>query len=332
MNILLLGGYRFLGRAVIETAHARGHHVTAFNRGNLEPMAGVEQITGNRDDPAALDGRAWDAVVDTSGQLPRHVRRSAGLLANRVAHYTFVSSLSAYREPVAPGLDESAPLATMPPGEDPEDITSLAGYGARKASCEVEAQAAMPGRVHAVRAGFIVGPHDTSDRFTSLLDRACRGAPLIVPGDPAQPVQVIDVGDLAAWIVDMAERREAGAYNATGPAQPYRLDEVLRTCVEVAGTSSRLVPIPSAALLAAGVEPWTEIAFWTDPQDAGLMSVDVSRAIGKGLRFRPLRATVERTLAWAAASDHARRVAISAEKEARTIAAYEGRERQELVD
>ena len=332
MNILLLGGYRFLGRAVIDAAQARGHHVTAFNRGNLEPMAGVEQITGNRDDPSALGGRDWDAVVDTSGQLSRHVRLAATLLANHTAHYTFVSSLSAYREPFAPGLDESAPLATMPAGEDPEDITSLAGYGARKASCEAEAEAAMPGRVHVVRAGFIVGPHDSSDRFTSLLDRARRGAPMIVPGDPAQPVQLIDAGDLGEWIVAMAERREPGAYNATGPARPYRLDDVLRACVEAAGTSSRLVPIPSGALTAAGVEPWSEIAFWTDPADYALMSVDVTRAVERGLRFRPLRATIERTLAWAAASDHPRRVALSAEKEARAITAYEAHGSKELVD
>lgn len=323
MNVLLLGGYRFLGRAVIAAAQARGHDVTAFNRGSLEPLPGVEQVTADRDDVSVLAARRWDAVIDTSGQIPRHVRHSASLLADKAAHYTFVSSLSVYREPVAPGLDESAPLATMPAGEDPEAAASLAGYGARKALCEAAAEVAMPGRVHAVRAGFIVGPYDPSDRFTSLIDRARRNAPIIVPGDPAQPVQCIDAGDLGAWIVSMAERREAGAYNATGPQRPYRLDDVLRTCVAVTGTSSRLVPIPSDRLASAGVEPWSEVAFWSEPEDYGLMQVDVARAVGKGLRFRPLAQTVARTLAWAAGSDHPRRVALAAEKEARVIAAYE---------
>lgn len=326
MDILLLGGYRFLGRAVIGAAQSRGHHVAAFNRGNLEPLAGVEQITGNRDDVSVLGGRRWDAVIDTSGQIPRHVRASASLLADCAEHYTFVSSLSVYREPVAAWLDESAPLATMPAGEDPENAASLPGYGARKALCEAAAETAMPGRVHAVRAGFIVGPHDSSDRFTSLIDRARRNAPIIVPGDPAQPVQCIDVGDLAEWIVSMAERREAGAYNATGPEQPYRLDDVLRTCVEVAGTSSPLVPIPTGVLISAGVEPWSEIAFWLEPEEYGLMQADVAHAIAKGLRLRPLRETVERTSVWASASDHPRRVALALEKEARVVAEYRARQ------
>ena len=172
MELLLLGGYRFLGRAVIAEAHSRGHSVTAFNRGSITPLDGVEQITGNRDDPSALRGRRWDAVIDTSGYVPRHIRAAAELLRDSIDRYIFVSSISVYPDETEV-VEESAPLRVLPPGADP-DVLVLDYYGELKALCEAAAEAAMPERSVAVRAGMIVGPYDFSDRFNSWIARGAR--------------------------------------------------------------------------------------------------------------------------------------------------------------
>ena len=322
MKILLLGAYRFLGRAVIDAALRGGHAVTAFNRGNHPAPAAVESIAGDRRDPSALAGRTWDAVIDTSGQVPDQVAASARMLAD-AAHYTFVSSLSVYRDPLAPFADESAPLAEMPAGVDAQDATHVETYGARKALCEAAAEAALPGRVLHVRAGFIVGPHDVSDRFLSWFDRARPGTPLVVPGDPHAPLQMIDVADLAAWMVTCAERGITGPYNATGPRTPFAFIDVAQAVVDATGSHARLVGMPAADAVAAGLEPWTEIAYWNEPADYAIMQSKVDRAFDAGLRMRPLRETAERIAAWGATATHARRIALDPAKEARAVARFE---------
>ncbi|HEY4439355.1 MAG TPA: hypothetical protein VGN14_02810 [Candidatus Elarobacter sp.] len=323
MDVLLLGAYRFLGRAVIDAALDAGDRVTAFNRGNHPAPPGVESITGDRRDPSPLAGRRWDVVVDTSGQVPAQVAASAQLLAGAAGHYTFLSSLSVYREPLAPWFDETAPLAEMPPDVDPDDAEHVATYGPRKAKCEAAAEAAFPGRTLQVRAGFIVGPHDVSDRFLSWFDRLRRGMPAIVPGDAETPVQIVDVADLAAWILGGARRNLAGAFNATGPAQPYALIDVVRAAADAVGSRSRLVCVPSDVLLAAGVEPWTELPYWLDPPDRALMQAGVGKALASGLTLRRLRETCAAIAAWSATATHERRIALDPRKEADAIAAYE---------
>ena len=315
MNVLLLGGYRFLGRAIIAAAQARGHAVSAFNRGRLEPMPGVEQLTGDRNDPAFPPDRRWDVVIDTSGYIPRHVRSAAELLRDRVACYVFISSLSVYPFPMAAGLDETAPVQPMPAGSDPDDARDPETYGARKAACEAVLETAMPGRGLNVRAGFIVGPHDNSDRFNSWIERAARPQPLLVPGDPAQPVQLIDVRDLAEWIVQMAERRACGTYNVTGPERPLRLGEIAQTCIDATGGSGPAVVVPGADVRAAGIVPWEHIPFWLDPDEYGIMEMNVDRALVAGLRFRPLAETVRDTYAWLRTTDHRRLIELPAELE-----------------
>ena len=186
MDILLLGGYRFLGRALIEAAQARGHAVTAFNRGNHAPLAGVEHVTGDRDDLDALAGRRWDAVLDTSGYIPRHARVAGTALQDAVERYAFVSSVSVYPFPIAPNADESTRLAVLTPDAEPDGPPDD-NYGARKALCEGELEALLPGRVLALRPGFIVGPYDFTDRFNSWVERAARDRPLIVPEDAERP-------------------------------------------------------------------------------------------------------------------------------------------------
>jgi 2'-hydroxyisoflavone reductase len=322
MDLLLLGGYQFLGRAVIAEAQARGHTVTAFNRGNLAPLPGVTEVRGDRGDPGALAGMRFDAVVDTSGYIPRHVRLAAEALRATVERYVFVSSLSVYADPMPPGCEESAPRKALPDGADPNG-GDLSGetYGARKALCEDELDAVMPERNVAVRAGFIVGPHDNTDRFNSWIERAAHGDRFLVPGDPEAPLQMIDVRDLAAWIVGAVEARLHGAYNVTAPATPYTARDVADACI--AGTGSRAEPIfvPSDIAKAAGLVPWEHIPFWIEPEIATLMQMNVARAFATGLRVRPLRDTVRDTYAWLRASDHQRRIVCPPELERAALAA-----------
>lgn len=325
MNILLLGGYAFLGRALIEAAQARGHRVAAFNRGNTPPMPGVEQLTGDRNAPAFPAGRTWDVVLDTSGQAPKHTRRAAERLRDRIGTYVFTSSISVYPDPMPANVDETAPTAVFPADADPDDPRDFANYGARKAACEAALDAVMPGRVLHVRPGFIVGPHDYSDRFNAWIERAAQPQPLLVPGDGTQPVQLIDVRDLAAWMVRLAELGATGVYNATGPERPLPLREVARTCIDATGSSAELVLVPSDALKAAGVVPWEHVPFWCDPDEYGIMQTNVDRALGAGLRFRPLADTVRDTYAWLRADDHPRRVAIPPEIEAAAISRFRAR-------
>ena len=167
MKLLVIGGTRFVGRALIEEALKQGMEVTMFNRGKSNPeiFPDVEKLVGDRDnDLEALKGRKWDAVVDTCGYIPRHVKMTAELLKDNVEHYTFISSISVYPDYSLPKLDEQTPVGTME-DETVEEVNPET-YGPLKALCEQAAEEAMPGRVLHVRAGLIVGPYDRSDRFS----------------------------------------------------------------------------------------------------------------------------------------------------------------------
>ena len=296
MRLLLLGGPKFVGRAVIDVASARGHEVTLFNRGTtgagLYPE--LDRVVGDRDGGLeGLRGREWDAVVDTSGYLPRVVGQSAGLLADAVGHYVFVSSISVYAS-FAEVVDEGSELAELSaPGS--EDIS--ADYGALKALCEREVDTAFPGRSTAVRAGLIVGPHDPTGRFTYWPHRVARGGDVLVPGPAWRPVQLVDVRDLAAWIVTAAEERLSGAFNATGPAT---MGAVLDAARRASGSTARAVEVDDAFLTGQGVGEWMELPLWIDPSNDDwrhFMEVDATRATAAGLTFRPLDDTVAATLA-----------------------------------
>ena len=176
MDLLILGGTRFLGRHVVEAALVRGHRVTLFNRGKSNPglFPEIEELRGERGgDLSALRGRSWDAVIDTSGYLPSEVRASAGLLADSVGHYTFVSSISVYEDFARAGLNEGAPVLT-PPDPEPRELDPEL-YGGLKVGCERAAEAAMPGRTLVIRPGMIVGPHDYTNRFPHWCRRVAGG-------------------------------------------------------------------------------------------------------------------------------------------------------------
>jgi len=303
MKLLILGGTIFLGRHLVEAALARGHEVALFNRGTRPlPWPDVEQLIGDRDVDIgagldALDGRRFDAVVDTSGYVPRLVGASAAKLADAVEHYTFISSISVYRDLAAKGIDESGALKTM---DDPTDEDVMPNYGALKALCERAAEAALPGRCLHVRAGLIVGPFDETGRFGYWLQRVARGGDVLAPGRPDRPIQFIDVRDLAAWIVAMAEARRAGTYNATGPAARLTMEGLLMACRSASRSDARFTWVDDAFLVEHGVVPFTNMPLWLPPEVNGLLEVDVAKATADGLRCRPLATTIADTTAWLA--------------------------------
>jgi 2'-hydroxyisoflavone reductase len=328
MKILVLGGTKFLGPDIVEAALARGHTLTLFNRGKTNPglFPDVEKLVGDRDGHLeALAGRQWDAVVDTSGYVPRIVRASAELLAPSVGHYVFISSISVYADPLAPRSDESAKLATL---LDPATEKVEEHYGALKAACEAAAEAAMPGRVTSIRPGLIVGPGDPSDRFTYWPARVHRGGEVLCPGDGADPAQVVDSRDLGAWIVRVVERKTTGVFNAAGPASPLSMKSLVDGCVTAAGTAPTLTWVPTAFLEAQQVMPWMELPVWTGA-DTGFATIDASKAIAAGLSFRPLVDTARDTLAWWLAEPEERRArpraGLDPQKEAAVLAAWKAK-------
>jgi nucleoside-diphosphate-sugar epimerase len=299
MRLLVLGGTLFLGRHVVNAALANGHEVTLFNRGqtNADLFPEVEKLRGDRDsDLSALEGRRWDSVVDVPGRKPRVVWKTAEALAEAVDHYTFVSSISAYAEPLPIGLDETFPTAAFAEGTDEDDI---ANYGPCKAACERIVERLFPGRSFIPRPGLIVGPHDPTDRFTYWPRRVARGSDVLAPGDPGRPVQVIDGRDLADWIVRMVEAGATGPYNATGPDYPLTMGRMLKACMSASGSDAELVWVADEFLLAEEVGPWMELPLWlAEPEVEGLLAVDLSKALDSGLGFRPLEETIRDTLAW----------------------------------
>lgn len=336
MNLLILGGTVFVGRHLVEAARAAGHTVTLFNRGQHNPdlFPDVEKLRGDRTTAEGLEvlrGRTFDAVIDTCGYVPRVVRASAELLAGAVGHYTFVSSISVYADFKTPGTNESAPVARM---NDPsvEQVTGET-YGPLKALCEEAAESALPGRVLCVRAGLIVGPHDSTDRFTywpARVDRATsgvRGGGVLAPGNPDAPVQFIDMRDLAGWMVRAAEAGTTGVYNATGPNYPLTMGELLETCRRVSQSDANFVWVDEEFLAAQNVEPWSQMPLWVPSGDsdmAGFSAVNCGKAIKGGLTFRPLEDTMRDTLAWAKtrAADSTWRAGITPEREAELLAAW----------
>lgn len=302
MRLLVLGGTLFLGRHVVEGALERGHHVTTFSRGQTNPelFPAVEKLIGDRDgDLSALDGREWDAVIDPSGYVPRVVRQSVELLSGRVGHYTFVSSISAYCDFERVGIDETTPTPPLP-DDHGEEVDRY--YGELKAACERVVDDVFPGRATIVRAGLIVGRYDWTNRFGWWVRRVAAGGDVLVPDARPWPVQIVDGRDLAAWMLEMAERGGAGTFNAVGPAQPLDMDAVLETAREASGSDARFIRVDEGFLLAEGVEPHADLPLWlalpANPQYAGFDRVDGSRAVAEGLRFRPLEDTVSATLEW----------------------------------
>lgn len=342
LRILVLGGTAFLGPAVVDCALERGHTVTLFNRGrtNTGLYPDLEKLVGDRDgDLKSLEGRTWDVVLDTSAYYPKVVEDAANLLKDKVGLYVFVSSISVYADFTRRGLNETSPVAVVTPEEvaavDSTRKITAANYGALKALCEQAAERIMPGRVCTIRPGLIVGPMDRSGRFTYWPVRVQNGGEVLAPDAPDVPTQVIDVRDLGEWIVHCMEQNVTGTFNATSPTGELTIGEMLEACREVAGSDASFTWVSADFLAENEVSAWTDMPVWVplDGEDAGHPFVDVGRALGAGLVFRPIRETVRGTLDWwATLSDEdkgrylldkaGKGAGISPEREAELLAAW----------
>jgi 2'-hydroxyisoflavone reductase len=332
-KILILGGTGFLGPALVELAQPRGHTLTLFNRGKTRPelFPQVEKLQGDRDgNLKALEGRKWDAVIDTSGYVPRLVKASAALLAPNVEQYVFISTISVYQDISHAGIEESAPVATVE-DEKTEDVSKY--YGALKALSEKAAEAAMPGRVTVVRPGLIVGPEDPTDRFSYWPVRVARGGEVLAPGDGQDPVQFIDVRDLAAFILGLVERREVGTSNATGPASTLTMREMLVACKKANGGDATFTWAESEWLAEQQkVRPWSDMPVWIPRAkgDEGKGLVSNARALKLGLTFRPTADTARDTLAYFRTLPPERqqklRAGVTPEREREVLAAWHQRQ------
>lgn len=314
MNLLILGGTRFLGRHLAQLALEAGHHVTLVHRGRshagLFPQA--EHLIADRDAPGALAAAlagavsgSWDAAIDTSAYFPRQVRLAADVLGDRVGQYQLVSSISVYASFDGLATDESAPRVTVNEAE----ATTVTGatYGGLKALCEDAAFEGFGERALVARPGLLVGPHDPTGRFTWWAERFARAAAeagqaeVLAPGDPLGPVQFIDARDAAAWLLHQAEACTSGACNLTGPEEPLTMAEFLATAQRTLAPAARLCWVDEAFLLAQGVAPWSDVPVWLPAASSGLHRTDIGRALATGLQCRPLAHTLADTAAWAAA-------------------------------
>jgi 2'-hydroxyisoflavone reductase len=297
LKLLILGGTGFLGPQLVDAARAHGHSVTLFNRGKTRPgLFGpeIEQLQGDRDGKLqALEGRKWDAVIDTSGYVPRIVKASAELLAPNVGHYVFISTISVYAQDLTGHIDETSRLEQL---ADPTTEEVRKFYGGLKALCEQAAETAMPGRVTNIRPGLIVGPDDPTDRFTYWPVRADRGGEILAPGDGKDPVQYVDVRDLAAWTIEVVERKVFGVFNALGFDTPVTTAEMIESCRQVTSTSSTVTWVPTAFLEEQKVSPWSDMPVWIPREGGGIYGN--ARAREQGLKFRPLTETAKDTLSW----------------------------------
>lgn len=297
MKLLILGGTRFVGRHLTESALAAGHRVTLFNRGRTNPglFPEAEHVHGDRyRDLARLDGRRWDAVIDVSGYLPRDVRASAERLVGAVERYVYISTISVYADWKSPGMNEDTPLEEPKPGDETAAEVPSRGYGRLKALCERFVQKALPDRSLLVRPCIIVGPWDPTGRFNYWVERTARGGEVLAPGRPDRPVELIDARDLAAWVVSMTERRETGVYNATGPRDVLTMEAMLHACRDTLGSDARFTWIPDDFLEDHNVR----LPFWLHEGKHGYNLTDHSRAVAKGLTYRPLEETIRDVHAW----------------------------------
>ena len=303
-----------------------GHDVAVFHRSVSEPddFPSVEHLHGDRDsDLGPLRGRSWDAVLDTCAYVPRAVREAAAVLADAAGHYTLVSTLSVHPDDMPAGATEEAAIF-QPPFPQTETVTDQT-YGPLKVACEHEANAAFGNRCLIIRPGYIVGPHDPSDRFTFYLRRAAGGGEMAAPGPPDAPLQVIDVRDLADFMLDRVEAADSGVYGVVGPGERIVMRDVLETARDVAGAGTTFTWVSEGFLEARGDQAQEWFPMW-EPQFPGVHTYDAAKAVAAGLHYRPFAQTVADTLAW----DQERgqpdlRTGLSTEMETELLSAWHSR-------
>lgn len=294
MRVLIIGGTKFVGRHITEAALAAGHEVTLLHRGrtgaDLFPQS--THLLADRDgDLSALAEGDWDVTFDVSAYLPRQVTSLAQALGGRGGHYVYISSVSAYDIPAAAHFTEDSPLLSL---DDPFDVTEVTdeNYGPLKAECERAALSSFGSQILIVRPTYVVGPHDSSYRFTYWVERVARGGEVLAPGNGDAPIQLIDARDQATWLVGMAQAKASGAFHTVGPATPISFRDMLEAIVaEVGPPGTRLSWIGSEVLRDNGITD--ELPLWTfvDPTSI-LDTADPAAAYAAGLSPRPLRQTI----------------------------------------
>ncbi len=316
LNILILGGTGFTGPEQVEYAIARGHRVTLFNRGKTRPglFKGkvAEELIGDlNSDTSALKDKKFDVVIDNPTTLPFWVRNAAQYLKGNTKHYIFISTTSVYLDESEIGINENSATVPMPAGLDPYQpdrrndaqvaaSANPANYGPFKARAEVEVQNQYPGINTIIRPCLIVGPLDRTDRFTYWPARIDKGGEVLAPDKPEDPCQFIDSRDLAEWTVRMAEAREFGTFNAIGPEKPMTIAEMLYGVKAITTAGAQFTWVPWEFLRDHEVRPWRHMTVWQPPygRTAGYQRRNASKAIAKGLTFRPLAVTAKDTLDW----------------------------------
>jgi 2'-hydroxyisoflavone reductase len=334
LRILILGGTGFTGPVQVRYALSRGHKVTTFNRGKTHPgelPSEVEQLVGDRNGKLdALKDRQWDVAIDNPTTLPAWVRDAAQLLKGNVDRYVFISTISVYAD-TSKGVDESAPLQKYE-GADAfkETLEAMRAsgyktYGPLKALSEKEAEKWFPGKVLIVRPGLIVGPGDETDRFTYWPVRIERGGEVLAPRAPTDPVQFIDARDLAEWTIRMVESRETGTYNATGPAKPLGIGDMLGKIKAALSATANFTWANAEFLKEQKVQAWSDMPVWAG-DELGLARTKIGGALTKGLTFRPLADTARDTLAWFKSQSQDRqshlKAGLAPEREAEVLAAW----------
>ena len=299
MKILILGGTVFLGPHVIDAALSVGHSVAVFNRGTkpFPTFMGIEQFIGDRTHDAdllQLSDRYLDVVIDTCGYEPTIVEKSAQFFRERTSKYVFISSISAIENFREAGITESANLKQLP-DSGPGD------YGQLKAACEKVVQLYSEYSVLIIRPGLIVGPLDPTDRFTYWVHRAKQGGTVLAPDVPGYEIQVIDVRDLAEWIIHCIEKEIAGVFNATGPDYALTFGKFLDECKLVLSSDAEFVWVNGQFLLDKEIKPWSQIPLWLPASDLDhqfMFKLDCSKAMKAGLKFRSINSTILDTAAW----------------------------------
>jgi 2'-hydroxyisoflavone reductase len=298
MRLLVLGGTAFVGRDIVDVGISRGHQITLFNRGRTgrDLFPDLALCMGDRDtgDYTTLLGRSWDAAIDVTGYVPRHVEQAGRALEGSVGRYLFVSTGSVYDlTKIDTVTTETSPR--LCPERGTEEITDLT-YGRLKVSCEDDVEARFGHRSTIVRPGVVAGPHDPTDRFTYWVRRAARGGRVALAGRVDQPVQVINVHDLSRFVLTLAEQDTPGAYNAVGPAAPLTLSELIYKCAQAAGSTVVLQPIDPAS-----VQPALPLVL-TDPRRDPMYRRSLARALGAGLTSTPIELTAAEVLSWTEAA------------------------------
>jgi 2'-hydroxyisoflavone reductase len=300
MRLLIIGGTRFVGRAIAEAAIARGHETSLLHRGTTDEPAfdAAEHLLADRDgDLSVLAGREFDATIDVCAYVPRQVTHLAEALGDRGGHHVFISTMSVYDDPQEYGFDESGPLTQL---EDPttENVTNET-YGGLKVLCEQAAEAAYgTDRVAIVRPTYVVGPHDHTGRFTWWVRRIAAGGEVLAPGPRNAPMQVIDARDQGDWTVRLAESHATGPYNSVSPPMPYGFGDLLDDIVRGVGPDgTRLTWVDGDWLKGQG-ETGMSLPLWTEGTIENTLAADASRATSTGLAPRDIAATAADTWAW----------------------------------